>query len=54
MYVEFGRTISGGKLLGHCECLFEAEVVAMDEITTDRTVDELHAIFAWWEYRCNW
>ena len=22
--------------------------VAMDETTTDRTVDELRAIFAWW------
>ena len=39
------ETISGEKLLGHCECLFEMEVVAMDETTT---VDELRAIFAWW------
>ena len=37
-----------GKLLGHCERLFKMEVVTMDETTTDRTVDELHAIFAWW------
>ncbi|KAL5500025.1 hypothetical protein EMCRGX_G011518 [Ephydatia muelleri] len=44
----FWGTISGEKLLGHCECLFEMEVVAMDETTTDRTVDELRAIFAWW------
>ena len=34
--------------MSHCECLFEMEVVAMDETTTDRTVDELRAIFAWW------
>ena len=26
----------------------------MDETTTDRTVDELRAIFTWWEYRCKW
>ena len=44
----FWGTISGEKLLGHCECLFEMEVVAMDETTTDRTMDELRAIFAWW------
>ena len=27
---------SGEMLLGHCECLFEMEVVAMDETTIDR------------------
>ena len=47
----FWGTNLGEKLLGHCECLFEMEVVAMDETTT---VDELHAIFAWWGYRCKW
>ena len=44
----FWGTIPGEKLLGHCKCLFEMEVVAMDETTTDRTMDELRAIFAWW------
>ena len=39
-------SLSGEKLLGHCGCLFEMEVVAMDEATTGRTVDELRAIFA--------
>ena len=31
-----------------------SEAVAMDETTTDRTVDELRAIFAWRGYRCKW
>eukprot|EP00731_Ephydatia_muelleri_P011833 Em0006g727a len=47
-------TIPREKLLGHCECLFEMKVVAMDETTKDRTVDELRAVFAREEYRCKW
>ncbi|KAL5500112.1 hypothetical protein EMCRGX_G011616 [Ephydatia muelleri] len=45
-HLDNGQLSLGEKLIGHCGCLFEMEVVAMDETTTDRTVDELRAIFA--------
>ena len=33
---------------------YRASKEGMDETTTDRTVDELCAIFAWWRFRCKW